>query len=130
MAGAVATAKRVLAADESVLYGIFGVIGRTGYFPPRQFLNEFLMIGNDPCDQDGRMDRWQPFTLSQDEYDQVKWWWAAGHHGAVASDLGVGCWTDWVQVILNPEKWGFPDGLPRPTEQGDATGQNGPCGLP
>ena len=55
MAGAVETAKLVLEADEAVLYGIFGLIGASVYFPPRDFLNEFLMVGNDPCDQDGRM---------------------------------------------------------------------------
>jgi 6-phosphogluconolactonase len=116
MSGAFETAKRVLEADEAVLYGIFGVIAGTGYFPPRDFLNEFLMVGSDPCDQDGRMSRWQPFTLSPGEYAEVKAWWAAGHLGAVVSDLGVGCWNDWVQVILNPKDWGFPDTLPRPAE--------------
>src|SRR5262245_16266178 len=54
-------AKQVLTADEQVLYGIFGHIGTSGYFPPYEFLNEFLMVGCDPCDQDGRMANWQPF---------------------------------------------------------------------
>ena len=52
MAGAVDAAKRVLAAGEAVLYGIFGVIGGSGYFPSLEFLNEFLMVGCDSCDQD------------------------------------------------------------------------------
>lgn len=119
MTGAVETAKRVLEADESVLYGIFGVIGGSGYFPPRDFLNEFLLVGNDPCDQDGRTGGWQPFMLAPAEYDEVKTWWAAGHPGAIVSDLGVGCWNDWVQVILNPEDWGYPEGLPCPAEPAD-----------
>lgn len=38
MAEAVDAAKRVLAADAAVLYGIFGVISGTAYFPPREFL--------------------------------------------------------------------------------------------
>jgi hypothetical protein len=118
VAGAVKTAKRVLEADEAVLYGIFGVIRGSGYFPLREFLNEFLMGGNDPCDQDGRMSGWQPFALSPEEYDEIKAWWAAGHPGAVASDLGVGCWSDWVQVIMNHMDWGFPDGLPREAAAG------------
>jgi len=101
MAGAVDTAKLILEADEAVLYGIFGV-GRSGYFPPREFLNEFLMVGHDPCDQDRRMEGWQPFALSPGEYDEIKVWWVARHPRAVASDLGVGCWDDWVQVILGP----------------------------
>src|SRR5262249_7930489 len=75
MVGAVDAAKQVLSADEAVLYGIFGIIGNSGYFPPREFLNEFLMVGSDPCDQDGRMGRWKPFALSPGEYDEVKAWW-------------------------------------------------------
>jgi hypothetical protein len=102
MAQAVETAKRVLEADEAVLYGIFGVIGGSGYFPPRDFLNEFLMVGNDPCDQDGRMSRWQPFALSPEDYEVVKAWWVAGHPDAVVSDLNVDNWDDWIQAILNP----------------------------
>ena len=94
------TAKQVLAANEAVLYGIFGVIGSSGYFPPRALLNEFLMRGNDPCDQDGRMDAWQPFALSPEEYREVKAWWVAGHADAVEDSLGVDSWDDWVQEIL------------------------------
>ncbi|QDV31603.1 hypothetical protein Spb1_35480 [Planctopirus ephydatiae] len=120
MGEAILTAKQVLEADEAVRYGIFGVIGGSGYFPPRDFLNEFFLVGSDPCDQDGRMGRWQPFTLSDDEYHEVKAWWAASHPGVVASDLGVDCWSDWVQVILNPEDWGYPDGLPLTDEPADA----------
>jgi|WetSurMetagenome_2_1015567.scaffolds.fasta_scaffold1288644_1 hypothetical protein len=111
----VETAKKVLKADEVVMYGIFGIIAHSGYFPPREFLNEFLLVGRDPCDQDGRMDGWEPFTISLEEYHEVMAWWTAAHPGTVASNLGVECWNDWVQVILNPEDWGFPNGLPRPS---------------
>lgn len=114
----VKAAKRVLEANESVRYGIFGMIEDTGYFPPRAFLNEFLMVGDDPCDQDNLMGRWEPFSLSPEEYDDVKAWWVARHPGTVESDLGVGCWEDWMQVILNPENWGWPDGLPKPAAPG------------
>ena len=116
MAGAVDAAKRVLAADEKVLYGIFGMIGGSGNFPPREFLNEFLMAGCDPCDQDARMDHWQPFALSPGEFDEIKAWWVYGHPNAVVSHLGVDCWDDWVSVILYPEDWGYPNGMPRPAE--------------
>jgi hypothetical protein len=95
------TAKQVLAADEAVLYGIFGVIGSSGFFPPRGFLNEFLMRGHDPCDQDGRMAPWRPFAVSPEEYRDLKAWWAGGHPGAVEDDLGTGCWDDWVQEMLD-----------------------------
>jgi hypothetical protein len=101
MAGAVETAKRVLVADEAVRYGIFGMIGTSGFFPPRAFLNEFLMGGCDPCDQDGRMGHWQPFSVSPEEYQELKAWWVINHTGAVEGSLGVDDWDDWVQEVLN-----------------------------
>jgi hypothetical protein len=64
MSNSVETAKKVLTANTAVLYGIFGTIESSGYFPPSKFLNQFLAQGNDPCDQDGRMSKWPPFTLS------------------------------------------------------------------
>jgi hypothetical protein len=94
-------AKQVLMADASVLYGIFGVIGSSGVFPPRKFLNEFLMQGHDPCDQDRRLAGWRPFDVSAEEYRELKEWWLAGHAGAVEDDLAVDGWDDWVQEILN-----------------------------
>lgn len=125
MPGAIDDAKRVLAADENVLYGIFGLIAGSGYFPPREFLNEFLMVGSDPCDQDGRIRRWKPFELSSIDYDEVKAWWASAHPGAIVSNLGVGCWHDWQQVIINPEDWGFSNGLPGLAEQSDTWESSG-----
>ena len=71
---ALEAAKRVLTANEEVLYGIFGLIGSSGFFPPRAFLNEFLMRGHDPCDQDGRMDAWQPFAVLPAEYHELVGW--------------------------------------------------------
>ena len=101
MASALDSAKQVLAANEAVLYGVFGVIGYSGYFPPRRFLNEFLLGGTDPCDQDGRMPDWRPFAVGPEEYDDLKEWWFAGHVGATEDDLGVDSWDEWVQEILN-----------------------------
>jgi hypothetical protein len=95
------TAKQVLMADEAVMYGIFGVIGSSGYFPPRNFLNIFLLQGHDPCDQDGRMSNWQPFAVSPEKYRDLKAWWVADHAGAVEDDLGADCRDDWVQEMLN-----------------------------
>lgn len=66
----VALAKRILSDNSKVLYGIFGIINTSGYFPPCSLLNEFLMAGNDPCDQDGRMKNWKPFKLSSEEHSQ------------------------------------------------------------
>jgi hypothetical protein len=51
-------AKNVLLENATVLYGVFGVIEESGYFPPREFLNEFFMIGHDPCDQDRRLNHY------------------------------------------------------------------------
>lgn len=93
-------AKRVLDENSKVLYGIFGIIDSSGYFPPLPFLNEFLIAGNDPCDQDGRMDRWHPFALTISEYEEVKAWWFASRPGTVESTLGSDCWSDWVQELL------------------------------
>lgn len=93
-------AKRVLMANEAVLYGIFGVISGTGFFPPRAFLNEFLMAGSDPCDQDRRMGTWIPFELSPEEYAEVLSWWKMRHPDAVEDSFGVERWDDWVQHIL------------------------------
>jgi len=96
------SAKDVLTRNKNVLYGIFGHIRSSGYFPPREFLNEFLQGGNDPCDQDQRMGTWIPFELSNVDYQAVKQWWTANHPGAVESHLGAKYWSDWVQEILNP----------------------------
>lgn len=101
VASSLEAAKQVLAANEAVLYGIFGVIGSSGFFPPCAFLNEFLIRGSDPCDQDGRMSDWQPFAVSPEEYRELKAWWVAYHAGAVEDCLGVDCWDDWVQVVLD-----------------------------
>ena len=95
------SAKQLLAANETVQYGIFGVIGSSGVFPPQEFLNEFLAQGNDPCDQDGRMSRWKPFNLSPEEYNQLLEWWLEDHPNAVKDRLGAECWDDWVQEVVD-----------------------------
>jgi hypothetical protein len=93
-------AKQILAANEAVLYGIFGVIGTSRLFPPRTFLNEFLASGSDACDQDGRQPRWLPITVSPEEYADLKAWWIAGHANAVEDDLGASTWSSWVQALI------------------------------
>lgn len=93
-------AKRILDENAKVLYGIFGMIEGSGYFPPLPFLNDFFMAGHDPCDQDGRMAAWRPFALTLAEYDVVKAWWIACFPGTVESSLGCECWNDWQQKIL------------------------------
>jgi hypothetical protein len=101
MPSSIATAKRVLRANEVGPFGIFGAIGLSGYFPPRQFLNEFLMKGFDSCDQDRQMSDWQPFAVTDEDYQEIKAWWVADHEGAIEDRLGTECWDDWVQEVLN-----------------------------
>jgi hypothetical protein len=36
--GTLQSAKQVLESNEAVLFGIFGIIGGSGYFPPRDYL--------------------------------------------------------------------------------------------
>jgi hypothetical protein len=93
-------AKDVLSENTKVRYGIFGLIESSAFFPPRDFLNEFLMVGHDPCDQDGRMERWNPFSLSPDDYLVFKQWWISNHPGTVEDSLGVSSWSDWVQEVF------------------------------
>jgi len=93
-------AKKVLMEDSEVLYGIFGLISSSGYFPPMAFLNEFLLAGHDPCDQDGRMAHWQPFALSLEDYQRLKEWWILGHPGSVENALGETNWNDWAVAIV------------------------------
>lgn len=102
MSNAAVSAKRILEANEVVRFGIFGEVAGSGYFPPRPFLNEFLMLGHDPCDQDQRMGTWTPTELSPEEYRDVLSWWVSRHADAVEDSLGVERWGDWVQQILNP----------------------------
>ena len=93
-------AKKVLSENRKVLFGIFGIIKTSGYFPPRDFLNEFLLGGNDPCDQDGRMERWVPFELSAEEYNSIKLWWQSKYPKTAVDSLSSDSWNDWVQEIL------------------------------
>lgn len=94
-------AQRILRTNSAILFGIFGAIEASNYFPPQDFINEFFLAGSDPCDQDGRMSDWKPFELNADEYLIVKDWWMALHPDAEVNSLGVTCWRDWVQKIID-----------------------------
>ncbi|APW41189.1 hypothetical protein [Rhodoferax saidenbachensis] len=102
MTAFVLSAMEVLTANEAVRFGIFGVVGASKVFPPHGFLNEFFAAGNDPCDQDNLMGAWRPFSVSHQEYLEIKDWWVAAHPGVVEDDLGAANWDDWVQEVLNP----------------------------
>ena len=97
----VVLAKRVLSENTKVPYEIFGIIDTSGYFPPRLFLNEFLIGGSDPCDQDERMENWTPFALSEEEYSIILSWWQTKYPGTVEDRLNANSWSDWVPKILS-----------------------------
>jgi hypothetical protein len=80
----------------------FNFVGGTSYFPPRAFLNEFLLHGSDPLIQDRYLNEWKPFELSPEEYRDVLAWWVANHPGAVEDALGAESWDDWLAVIFQP----------------------------
>lgn len=80
------------------------MVEESGYFPIRDFLNEFLAGGSDPCDQDGRMFKWEPFALTHEEYVVVRDWWISSHPDSVEDSLGETCWGDWVSHILSDDK--------------------------
>lgn len=100
MSNRIEKAKNTLAENSEVLYGIFGVIKGSGFFPPRVFLNEFLKAGSDPCDQDGRMENWIPFELTVDEYVEVKEWWVSLYPNAIEDALEQTSWQDWSVEII------------------------------
>jgi hypothetical protein len=95
-----AQAKKVLLANSIVLYGVFGVIEGSGYFPPRSFLNEFLLSEHDPCDRDSRMGRWEAFSLSDEDYLVLKQWWICRNPDTVEDSLGSNCWSEWVETVF------------------------------
>ncbi len=95
--------KEVIEENSNVLYGIFNFISSTDYFPPHEFLNEFLEHGSDPCDQDGRMSSWPPFVLSESEYTEVKDWWLSNHPNVSVSNLGTNSWIDWQTELIEAD---------------------------
>lgn len=93
-------AKKLIMENSNVLYGIFGIVESSGYFPTHSLLNQFLMLGNDPCDQDCSMKSWKPFRLTDDEYSNILSWWLESHPGSQVSDLGVKSWHEWSYEVI------------------------------
>lgn len=48
------------------------------------------------------MKDWAPFTLSAQDYLDVKEWWQSNHAGSCEDSLDADNWNEWVQAILNP----------------------------
>lgn len=93
-------AKYIISANVTYSYGLFRHVCDSGLFPPHAMMNEFLMIGHFPEDQDGLTGKWRPFTLSTEEYDKVKEWWVIEHPGSVEDGLGQRDWSSWIGEIL------------------------------
>ena len=100
MSNHIEKAKNVLTENSQVLYGIFGVVRGSGFFPPRLFLNEFLSAGSDPCDQDGRMASWVPFELTAEEYLEIKKWWVSLYPNTIEDALAQSSWQEWSVAII------------------------------
>ena len=96
----VAKAIELLASNSAFPGGIFRAVSASPSFPPRSLLNEFLLSGQDACDQDERIDRWPPFALSEGEYAHVKLWWLEKHPGAIEDALEQTTWRDWTVELL------------------------------
>lgn len=94
-------AKHVIEGSVNVMFGTFGAIDSSAYFPPRTFLNEFLRSGSDPADQDGRMKDWIPFELNEENYERIKEWWIGDHPDSKEDYLGMNCWNDWIVEVIH-----------------------------
>ena len=94
---------RLLSENKKVRYGIFGYIDGEKYFPPLEFFNDFLRGGSDPCDQDGLMGGWTPFTLSEKEYRIVLAWWGQENPDFVVDHLDASDWSDWCVTLMEME---------------------------
>ena len=91
----------ILDKNRSVLYGAFTMIENT--FPPREILNDFLLTGSDACDQDGKMAKWKPFSLSENSYSKVFDWWKEEYPQAKIESLGSTNWSEWLFELLERE---------------------------
>lgn len=96
-------AKKLLTENTKILYGIFGVVECSPFFPPCDFLNEFFQKGSDPCDQDSRMGNWEPFELNTQEYEALASWWLKNHPNSTINALGVKNWEDWQIIIIEED---------------------------
>jgi hypothetical protein len=93
-------AKQIIGENSKILYGIFGIIETSGYFPTKELLNEFFSTGYDPCDQDNRMKPWKPFILDENEYKQISNWWLSKHPNCTISSLNSTTWQEWSYLII------------------------------
>lgn len=136
----------LLAENCTLQGGIFRSVSASPWFPPLSLLNEFLRSGEDACDQDERMAKWSPFSISEREYFQVKQWWFAKHPGSTEDALEQSNWRDWTVELLERQDascisvyqcsnlWPAPNWLVKPTPTSSACGYP-PCyalrrGLP
>lgn len=93
-------AKNILSQNTMVLYGIFGIVDASDYFPTKNLLNQFFELGYDPCDQDGQMGTWDPFELTEKEFEIIVAWWLQDHPNARIDSLGAKVWSEWSYEII------------------------------
>ena len=65
----------------------FRILAKSGVFPPRRVLNAFFACGYD--DLDDEVLNWQPFQLTEEEYDRFFEWWRTLYSNSHVEDLGV-----------------------------------------
>lgn len=93
-------ATTILEENTKILYGIFGVVIASGFFPTWHILNGFFSQGNDPCDQDGCMEAWRPFELDEEEYFVLLEWWLTVYPNSRVESFGVESWDDWIVEVV------------------------------
>ncbi len=67
----------------------FKIIDGETYFPPLKVMNDFLIQGHDPADQDDLYPRWNPFEIDENTYRQLKLWWITDNPDAKEDWLGL-----------------------------------------
>ena len=66
----------------------FRIPAGRGVFPPRDIANAFFACGRDDGPGEDLL-RWEPFALSDDDYDALLSWWRVAHLNAAVDRLDV-----------------------------------------
>jgi hypothetical protein len=78
-------AKRIATEGQS-----FRIPAAAGVFPPRDIANAFFACGyDDRRDDDEAVFEWEPFELTEEEYQALLEWWQVEHPGAHVDRLAV-----------------------------------------
>jgi hypothetical protein len=66
----------------------FRIPAERGLFPPRDVANAFFACGYDDLPGEDVLE-WEPFDLSEEDYDALLAWWRSIHREARVERLGV-----------------------------------------